>query len=100
MLFYLLSFTAKFESVFVSTLENAFSWGFHFKAKRKSIGSSKSTTRDFLNSPPFERSASFYVKISEHFEHFQDFNVETDFLVNESFFQKTGVSFFSYKCKD
>ena len=29
---------------------------FHFKAKRKSIGSSKNGTRDFQNSPLFERS--------------------------------------------
>ena len=34
-------FTAKFELVFVLTLEKAFSWRFHFKANRKSIGSSK-----------------------------------------------------------
>ena len=46
------------------------------------------------NSPPFERSA-FYVSISENFEHFQDFNFESDFLENENFVQKTGVSFFS-----
>ena len=31
--------------------------------------------------------------ISENFEHFQYFNFETDFLENENFFQKTGVSF-------
>ena len=35
------SFTVKFELVFVLTLEKAFSWRFHFKANRKSIGSSK-----------------------------------------------------------
>ena len=34
-------FTAKFEFVFVLTLENTLSWRFHFKANRKSIGSSK-----------------------------------------------------------
>ena len=52
-------------------------------------------TRYFQNSPPFERSACFYVTISENFEHFQYFNFETDFLENENFFQKTGVPFFS-----
>ena len=35
------TFTAKLELVFVLTSENAFSWSFHFKAKRKSIRSSK-----------------------------------------------------------
>ena len=35
----LASFTAKFGLVFVLTLENAFSWRFHFQANRKSIGS-------------------------------------------------------------
>ena len=35
------SFTAKFELVFVLTLENACSERFHFKANKKSIGSSK-----------------------------------------------------------
>ena len=33
--------TAKLELVFVLTFENAFSKSFHFKANRKSIGSSK-----------------------------------------------------------
>ena len=33
------TFTAKLE--FVLTFENGFSYGFHFKANRKSIGSSK-----------------------------------------------------------
>ena len=35
------TFTVKLELVFVLTFENAFSWSFHFKANRKSIGSSK-----------------------------------------------------------
>ena len=35
------SFTAEFGLVFVLTLESAFSWRFHFKANRKSIGFSK-----------------------------------------------------------
>ena len=54
----------------------------------------KSGTRDFQNSPPFERSARFYVTISENFENFQYLNFETDFLESENFFQKTGVPFF------
>ena len=35
------SFTVKFGIVFVLTLENAFSYRFHFQANRKNIGSSK-----------------------------------------------------------
>ena len=50
---------------------------------------------DFQNSPPFERSAYFYVRISESFKRFQYFNFETNFLENENLFQKTGVPFFS-----
>ena len=42
--------------------------------------SSKNGTREFQNSPPFERLACFYVTISENFERFQYFNFETDFL--------------------
>ena len=48
-------------------------------------------SRDFQNSPPFERSACFYVTISESFKRFQYFNFETNFLENESLFQKTGA---------
>ena len=60
-----------------------------------SIGSSQNGTRDFQNSPPFERSACFYVAISESFKLFQYFNFETNFLENENPLQKTGVRFFS-----
>ena len=77
----------KFGLVFVLTLENAFSWRFHFKANRKSIGSSTKRYQGFQNSPPFERSACFYETISEHFKRFQWFI----FLESENLFQKTGV---------
>ena len=88
-------FTAKIGLVFVLTLENTFSWRFHFKANRKSIGSSKKRTRDFQNSPLFGRSACFYVTISGNLELSQFFNFKTDFLENENLFQKTGVRFLS-----
>ena len=55
----------------------------------------KDGTRDIQNSLPFERSACFYVIITENFESFQYFNFETDFLENENHLQKTGVSFFN-----
>ena len=89
------NFTAKFGLVFVLAIENTFSQRFHFKTNRKRIGFSKNGTRDFQNSPPFERSACFYVTISENFERFHNFNFGTDFLDNENLFQKNGVPFFS-----
>ena len=83
-------FTAKFGLVFVLRLENAFSLRFHFQANRKIL--LKNGTRDFQNSPLFERSTRFYVTISVNFQYL---NFETDFLEHENFFQKTGVRFFS-----
>ena len=38
--------------------------GFHIKANRKSIGFSLNGARDFQNSPPFERSACFFMRQS------------------------------------
>ena len=55
----------------------------------------KNGSRDFQNTPPFERSTCCYVAISENFKSFQYFNFKTDFLENENLFQKTGVPFFS-----
>ena len=55
---------------------------------KKSIGSSKNGTRDFQNSPPFQRSACFDATIGGNFERFQCFNFEIDF-------RKTGAVFFS-----
>ena len=49
---------------------------------------------DFQNNRPFERSACFYAAISGNFEHFQNFNFETNFLENQNLFQKTGVPLF------
>ena len=40
-------FTAKFDLVFVQTLENAFSKKFHFKANKKSIDSFKNVLATF-----------------------------------------------------
>ena len=67
---------AKLELVFVLTQKNAFSQRFHFKSNRKSIDSSKNGTSDFQNSLPFERSACFYLRITENFERFQYFYFE------------------------
>ena len=51
----------------------------------------------YVNSPPFERSACFYVAIIGNSERFQYFNCEINYLENENPSQKTGVSFFSRK---
>ena len=69
--------------------------GFIFKQTERAWVFLKNGTRDFQNSPSLERSACFYVTMSEIFEHFQYYNFETGFLENGNFFQKTGVQFFS-----
>ena len=68
---------------------------FILKSTERALVLLKVCTRDFQNSPPFARSACFYVIISGNFECFQYFNFEIDFLENENLFQKTGVPFFS-----
>ena len=89
----LTNFTVKFELVFFLTLENAFSYSLHFKAKIMSIDSSKKSTRDFKNTTTFERSACFYATISGILERFQYCNFETDFLENKTFFKKLEYHF-------
>ena len=67
-------FYDKIGLVFVLTLENAFLRDFVFKPTETAQVLLKNSTRDFQNIPPLERSACFYVTISENFEHFQYFN--------------------------
>ena len=62
------TFTAKLELVFVLTFENAFLRVFILKPTERAQFLLKNGTRDFQNSPPFERSACFYVTISESFK--------------------------------
>ena len=88
-------FTAKFELVFVLTQENVFAQRFHFKANRKSMGSSKKRYYVFLNSSPFERLPCFYMTLTENFERFQYLDFETNFLKNGNLIQKIGISFLS-----
>ena len=85
--------TGRFELVLVLTKENASSLRFHFKADRESTGSSKNSTWDFQNSPPFERSECFYVTITGNLERFQYFNFETNFPKNENLFKKLKCRF-------
>ena len=46
----------------------------------------KSSTRDFENSLPFNRSSCFYLTITGDFEHFQYCKFETSFVENENLF--------------
>ena len=48
--------------------------GFILKPTEKGYDFLKTGTRNFQNSPEFERSACFYVTISENFEDFQYFS--------------------------
>ena len=48
----------------------------------------KNSTRDFQNSPPFDRSVNFYETVNGNFERFHYFNFETDFLEMKTFFKK------------
>ena len=68
---------------------------FYPNLKCFSATSSQNGIRDFQNSPPFERSACFYVTINVNFERFQFLNYETDFLENGNLSLKTGVASFS-----
>ena len=87
-LFLSASFTAKAELVFVLTLKNAFPQRFYFEANIKTIGSSKTPTRDFQNRPLFQRQACFYVTVSGDFGRFLYFNFETNFQKTKTFDEK------------
>ena len=67
---------------------------FSFLSQQKEhLGSSKNGTRDFQNSPLFERWACFYVLISESFKRFQYFDFETNFLETKTLFKKLEYRF-------
>ena len=69
--------------------------GFILKPTKTASVLPKNGTTDSQNSPPFDRSACFYVTITGNFERFQYSNFQTNYLKNENLFQKTGVPFFS-----
>ena len=79
-------FAAKFELVFVLTWKTLFLRGSILKPTERTEAFLKSGMRDFQNSLPFEKSACFYVAVSENFERFRFFNFETNFLVKENLF--------------
>ena len=70
-------------------------WTYSQRHCYSTINQGKNFLQERLKDPPFERSACFYVTVSESFKRFQYFNFETNFLENENLFQKTGVPFFS-----
>ena len=74
------SFTAKFGLVFIVKLENPFSLGFHFKANRKSIGSSK----------------KWHVFMSQSVKilNINTLTLKQIFWKTKTFFKNTGVMFF------
>ena len=86
------SFTAKFRSVFVLRLVNAFSQRFHFKGNRKSIDSSKKVLGIFIMALRWKDQHL----LCGNSEQFRYFNFELDCLENENLFQKTEVWIFSY----
>ena len=88
------TFTTKFELFFVLTKEDALSLKY-FEVNRKGIRSSKNRNKDFTNRPQFERSTCFYATTTGNFEHFQYFNLGTNFLKNENLFQKSGAPIFN-----
>ena len=88
-------FTVRFGLAFVLTFENAFLRGFILKSTERAQVLLKIGSRDFQNSPPFERLACFYKKISGNSERFQHLKFEIDFPEKENLFQETGVQFFS-----
>ena len=54
-------------------------------------------TRDFQNSPSFERSACFYMTTTGNFERFHYFIFETNFLKNRNLFSKNWSTAFQFK---
>ena len=79
-------FTAKFELVFVLTWKTLFLRGSILKPTERTEVFLKNGTRDFQNTLPFEKSACFYVAVSENFERFRFFNFEINFLEKENLF--------------
>ena len=68
--------------------------GFILKPTERALVFLKIVTRDFQNSPPFDRPACFYVTMTGNFKYFQYFNYETDFLENQNLFQKNWSTVF------
>ena len=75
------TFTAKLELVFFLNIRKHFFLRvLILKPAERTQVLLKNGTRDFRNSPPFQRSACFPVTTSESFKRFQYFKFEIDFL--------------------
>ena len=80
-LFLSVTFTAKLELVFFLNIRKHFFLRvLILKPAERTQVLLKNGTRDFRNSPPFQRSACFPVTTSESFKRFQYFKFEIDFL--------------------
>ena len=73
--------------------------GFILKPTKRASVFLKNGTRDFLNSPLFERSAYFYVTISGILNVFNTLILNQIFWKTKTFFQKSGVPFFKESTK-
>ena len=71
--------------------------GFILKPLKRTYVLLINVIRNFQNSPPFGRSACFYLTITGNDEHFQYFNFQTNFLKKVKLSQTTTVPFFSWK---
>ena len=67
--------------------------GFISKPRERAWILLKNSTRDFQNSPPFERLACFYVTTTENFDCIYYFIFESNFLKKGRLFQKTWIWF-------
>ena len=67
---------------FVLTQENASLQRFYLKSTERFYASLKNGNRNFQNSPPFKRSACFYVTTTGDFERFQFLSSKIIFLKN------------------
>ena len=83
------TFMTKLNLVFVLTFENLFI----LKPTERALVLLKTGTMDFQNSPPFERSVCFYVKISESFKHFNTLTLKQIFWKMKTFFKKLEYCF-------
>ena len=71
--------------------------GFILKPRERAQTLLKNGTRDFQNSPAFERSVCFYAITTGNFDCFHYFIFDANFLKDENLFQKTGVPFLQFK---
>ena len=87
------SFMAKFELAFVLTLEKVFLRGLILTPTERASVLLKNSTRDFQDSPPFERSACFYMTITQNLNVFNTLTLKQIFWKAKTFFEKLDYHF-------